>query len=140
MKKIETRGFSLAELLISFLILTLMMVSLLTILPIVVGGINQASERAQASAVARETLEQLRVRGAQGLCLTGNGSALMPPRTLQGQVFQTEYRVTDCGFPRDPYIPDATRNYLAYQVDVFVYWGGDSSKKYRVSTQIGRNP
>ena len=135
-------GFSLAELLISFLILTLMMVTLLTIIPIVLGGINKASQRAQASYLARQTLEQMRVRGAQGLTITGQTPVMMTPQTLEGAVFQVQYQVNDVPLlPRDPYVLDPTRNYLAYQVDVYIYWGDAGAKKmYRVSTQIGRNP
>ena len=70
-------GFSLAELLISFLILTVIIVTMLTMIPIVLTGINQASQRAQASDMARETLELLRVQGALSAddVLLGNASS-----------------------------------------------------------------
>ena len=124
-------GFSLGEILVSFLILTLVMVAIIVMIPMVLGGINQASQRAQASQLARKTLEQLRVFGAQNMRLTGTVPITEPSMVVAGVTFDSEYRVTESTYgtpptplPRDPYINDPTnsRNYLAYQVEVTIRW------------------
>lgn len=133
-------GFSLGEILVSFLILTLVMVAMVVMIPMVLGGINQASQRAQASQLARKTLEQLRVFGAQNMRITSGNPIYEPSMVVAGVTFTSEYRVTDSGLPRDPYITDTNRNYLAYQVDVTVNWlSVKGPKSLQISSEVSRS-
>jgi hypothetical protein len=71
-----------AELVISVLILSMVAVGLLGVIPATIFGLRAAGHRAQAAVLARETLENLRAKGFEGLV-----DQTLPNRELNRTVY-----------------------------------------------------
>lgn len=76
-------GFSLAEMVISVLILSIVTVTLLGVIPATIFGLRAAGHRDQAAALARETLEGLRMQGYDRLA-----DQTLPPREINRTVYE----------------------------------------------------
>lgn len=83
------RGFSLTELLIAILILSTLSVLLVGVIPASVIGLKAAGQRANASILARQLLEEMQRDGFDALGAAGS-SRVLPVQTVNG----TEYRLT----------------------------------------------
>lgn len=66
----RVRGFSLSEMVISILILSTLSVILVGVIPSAMFGMKTAENRAQAAGIARDVIEQLRLRDFDALAST----------------------------------------------------------------------
>lgn len=71
-------GFSLAEVLISIMVLSTLSVLLVGVIPASVIGLKAASQRAQAGLLARQVIEDARRDGFDRLGAVGTGRTLAP--------------------------------------------------------------
>ena len=124
-------GFSLAELLVSLLILSTLTVVMAGVMPTTVFGMHQASERANAATLADQALAQMRQTG-----LSAIRNVTYPAQTVNriDYLVQVEYDVakTSDGSLLDPK--------LALDVSVTVRWVGSrgGSKTYATRSMVGR--
>lgn len=107
-----SQGFSLAELIVSILILASLSVILVGVIPSAIFGTKSAENRAQAACIAHEAMERLRTRAFDTLA-----SSDQEPRTSNGTVFNVRLEV-------GPVVqPPATWNEArAKDVRVIVTW------------------
>lgn len=134
------RGFTLSEVVISFLLIAAFSVVLLGALPASILGVRRENQRADAVWLARELLEQARTAGVQKLKL---GPATLPPREIAGITYKLSYEVTlPSDFPfQDAYLPaePVEASYSAYVVDVQVSWKFHNiDRQHRVRTVVNR--
>ena len=116
----KQRGFSLAELLISLLILSTLTVVMVGVIPTTIFGLHQAGERASAAMLARQTLEQLRQQGP-----TKVYNVVYPPQMLNN----LKYLVNVTYAPAvgcDGYSLDPT---VATDVTITVRWSSRGGNK-----------
>ncbi len=111
MLDVGRRGFSLAELVISVLILSMVSVVLLGVIPATIFGLRAAGHRDQAAALARETLEDLRAQGFEKL-----SDRTLPPREVNRTIYEQQVLITPAT------ASDGTVMDLARMVEVQVRW------------------
>ena len=124
-------GFSLSEILISVMILSVLAVMLVGVIPSTVLGLRAAGQRMCASELARGHLERLRQQGIDQL-----HDEVLAPQMINGSEYSGEIQVGPAtasnGQPLDP---DRTR-----LVTVIVRWKGRGGNplEYRARTTLVR--
>lgn len=108
-------AFTLAELMLSFVVLSVLSVVLLGIVPSTIIGLHAASQRANAALVAESQLEELRRAGF------GSLAATEPPYPTR-QVDQTLYSYRVELTPARLSSGELMESELAQQVQVTVEW------------------
>ena len=109
----RTRGFSLSELLISLMILSVLSVLLVGVIPATVNGMRGAMQRTYASSMARQVLEETLRDGFDHL-----QNRTITKIFINGTEFEGEVQVIDATAP-DGSAMDKT---LARQVHVTIRW------------------
>ena len=113
------RGFSLSECLLSLLILSLLSVVLVGVVPATLFGLKSASNRAQATCMARELLDGLYSCGGD------EGSTTLPIRTVHGTDYTIFINVGPVtGLPGPPLEPSVIQ-----RVTIAVTWEERGVKK-----------
>lgn len=133
------RAFSLAELCVSLLILSVLAVLMVGVIPASIFGVRNAEERAAASVLSRDLIEELRATGFSHLNLQAQTYA--PSQTREGIEYFLIYAVSDPGLPRDPADKedDGTPRLTAKQIDVEVRWKSrQGAKRLQASEVITR--
>ena len=125
------QGFSLSEILISVMILSVLAVLLVGVIPSTVLGLRAAGQRVCASELARGHLERLRQKGLDQL-----RNEVLPPQMINGSEYSGEIQVVPAtasnGQPLDPD--------RAQLVTVIVRWKGrgGNALEYRARSILVR--
>ena len=124
------RAFTLAELLVSLLILSSLAVVMVGVIPTTVIGVHAASERATAATLAREVLENLRRQGPQQIY-----DMEPPPATVNRCLYRLKVETAPVPGPDGVDLPlDRVR-----QVTVTVAWESRTGQRsLATSTYLGR--
>ena len=116
----RTRGFSLSELLISLMILSVLSVLLVGVIPATVNGMRGAVQRSYASSMARQAVEEALRDGFERL-----QNRTLKKIFINGTEFEGDLQVVDATAP-DGSTMDKTR---ARQVTVTVRWNFHGAPK-----------
>ena len=136
----RTRGFSLAEVMVGLLLLSVFAVVLMGVVPAAVFGIRSENHRLVAVSIAHRLLEDVSANGFERI---RKGTYPLPPETHQQLTYQAIYGIYDSGLKGDPQIYDLTKDWnaatTAYRVDVEILWTErNRPSRHFVSTLVGR--